>query len=285
MRNGTFLVFLTIFYSVSHKSPDFKYYIKGVWNMGYKLTRELIMAYDELFIGLSDRLPIKFFSNISSAICHATALELFRYALDTRLHWSPTEIRDYLTMEVIDDLKLRPVFRYINFPNGLIKESSLFYIAWAIYPQTQNKSIADMELVTYRKYLDGAIKKLPQHYFKDEFRTQRAYNCLIDRLNYYHPFSSDDPFYMYEYFVSPGCVPFLGKSKLIKICVELNINPLEFFFSALSNNQRDFIMFSFFEFMLQYNSVKEISPKLSSVTDDDEPIIIDEDDAIISEEE
>jgi hypothetical protein len=247
--------------------------------MGYNIPRDLIMAYDEMFIGITDRLPITFFSNISSAVCHNIALELFHYAFDTRLHWSPTEIRDYLTLEIINDLKLMPVFRYIKFPNGLIPENSLFYIAWCIYPKTQNKSIQEVELQTYRRYLDGTIKKLPQHYFQDEYGPQRAYNCLIDRLNYYQPFSSDDPFYIYEYFVSPGCVPFLGKAKLIKLCVMLNLNPLEFFFKALSPSQKDFAMFSFFEFLLQYNSIKELIPQPSVIElSDDDPIITEEDD-------
>ncbi len=246
--------------------------------MTYNLSRELIIAYDEMFIGLSDRLPISFFSGISPMVCHATALELFRYAFNTRLHWSPSEIRDYLTMEVIIDLKLQPVFRYIRFPNGLIPENSLFYLAWMIYPKTKNHSLTEMELITYRRYLSGAIKKLPQHYFTDDEMMRRACNCLLDRLNYYHPFSSDDPFYIYEYFVSPGCVPLLGKSKLIKICVTNNINPLEFFFTALHESQKDYIMFSYFEFMLQYNSVKSITPRDVVMTDDDEPLITEEDD-------
>lgn len=238
------------------------------------LSRDLIMAYDEMFIGLTDRLPITFFSNVSETVCHATAIHLFRYAFNTRLHWSPTEIRDYLTMEIIEDLKLMPVFRYIKFPNGLIAENSLFYIAWLVYPKTKNKTIQEMELLTYKRYLNGGIKKLPQHYFKDEYASQRAINCLIDRLNYYQPFSSDDSFYRYEYFLSPGCVQLLGKSKLIRICVLFNINPLEYYFHTLSADQRDYVMFSFFEFMLQYNSVKEITASNDYILSDDvEPII------------
>ena len=247
--------------------------------MKYRLSRNVIMSYDDLFIGLTDRLPINIFSNISPAVQHATALELFHYAFDTRLHWSPTEIRDYLTMEIIKDLKLQPVFRYIQFPNGLIPENSLFYLAWLIYPKTKNKSIQDVELTTYHRYLDGAIKKLPLNYFTDSYGVNRALNCLIDRLNYYQPFKSNDPFYVYEFFVSPGCVPFLGNARLLKICAMLNINPLEYFFMSLNDSQRDYLMYSYYEFMLQYDSVKKIEPMYEDtlIYDDDEPILGEDD--------
>ena len=120
----------------------------GVYKLKLNISKSLIMDYDDMFIGLTDRLPITYFSNVSPAVCHLTALGLFKYAIESRLRWSPTEVRDYLTMEIIEDLKLTAVFRYIQFPNGLIPESSLFYIAWCLYPKTQNKSIQDVELET-----------------------------------------------------------------------------------------------------------------------------------------
>ena len=224
--------------------------------MDYKISHDLIVAYDELFIGLTDRLPIIFFSDSSPNNSHHRAIQLFKYAIETRLRWSPTEARDFLTIEIINDLKLYPILHYVMFPNGLNPETSLFYIAWEMYPQTKNKEIADVELDTYHLYLNGTLKKLPKYYFTGEEGLRRAYNCLIDRINYYHPLPSDDIFYVYEYFCTKACIQLLGKSKLIKVCVLLNISPLEYFFFASRSSQRNFLLFSYFSFLKQYNAVK-----------------------------
>ena len=242
------------------------------------MKQDLIMAYDNLFIGLTDRLPTMYFSsNINPRLLHLQAIELFRYAFDHVLHWSPTVVRDYLTMEVINDLKLMPVFRHIIFPEGFVREESLFYIAWLAYPQTVNKTIQDVELEMYHKYLNKEIKKLPTNYFSGKRSVVRACNCLIDRINYYQPFSSSDPFYAYEYFVSPGCVPFLGKSRLIKIVIALNSTPLDYFHHSLKPSQRNNILFSYFKFMLQYKPMMDAKEIVKSVNEDEEPILGEED--------
>lgn len=242
------------------------------------MNTDLIMAYDDLFIGLTDRLPTTFFSSsINPKILHVQAIDLFRYAFDHILHWSPTVVRDYLTMEVINDLKLMPVFRHIIFPDGLVREESLFYIAWLAYPQTVNKRIQDVELETYHKYLNKEIKKLPTNYFSGSRSVERACNCLIDRINYYQPFQSSDPFYAYEFFVSPGCVPFLGKSRLIKIVIALNTTPLDYFHQSLKQSQRCRVIYNFFKFMLQYNPMKDASEIVANVHEEEAPIFSEED--------
>lgn len=224
--------------------------------MEYKISHDLIVAYDEMYVGITDRLPIIYFSDSSPSNSHHRAIQLFKYAIETRLRWSPTEARDFLTIDIINDLKLYPVFHYINFPNGLNPETSLFYIAWEMYPKTKNKEVSDVEIDTYHQFLDGIIKKLPKFFFAGEDGLRRAYNCLIDRINYYHPFPSDDPFIVYEYFCTQACIQFLGKSKLIKVCVLLNISPLEYFFCAQRSSQRNFLMFSYFSFLKQYNALR-----------------------------
>ena len=101
---------------------------------------------------------------------------------------------------------------------------------------------------------------------------------MIDRLNYYQPFTSDDSFYTYEFFLSPGCVLLLGKSKLIRVCAMFNINPLEYYFLSLDKDHKDYLMFSFFEFMLSFNPTKEISTDADSLDSADVTPLLDEED-------
>lgn len=214
-------------------------------------SREIVNAYDELFIGITDRLPIVFFTDATPKNSHNIALKMFKYAIETRLNWSPTEVRDYLTMDIINDLKLSPVFRYIIFPQGLVPEHSLFYIAWLLYPQTKNKRMCDVDMETYHKFLNGTIIRLPKFYYTGENGLIRAYNCLIDRINYLRPFSGYNDFEKYEFFFTKDCVNFLCASRLLRVCFLLDITPAEYFSSSLNTEQKKFSLFSYFLFYKQ----------------------------------
>ena len=222
----------------------------------YKLPPDLIIAYDNLFINNTDRLPLSFFSPKFPQQSHNRAIELIRYAVESRLHWNKYELRDYLTMDVIVKLKLRAVLRYVIFPEGFNESTSLFYIAWCLYPETKNKTIADVELETYDYMLSGRIPKLPKLYFNGIEGLNRAYHCLIHVINRYDPCDSKDLFYLYEKFSSSNAISFLNKFKLTKVCNAYNITPLEFFHIALPVNQRSNLYYSYFSFMLKYCSYK-----------------------------
>ena len=198
--------------------------------MAYNLPAELILAYDELYLGHTERLPLSFFDTHLPDNSHKLALELFRYAVESRLRWTPTEMRDYLSMEIVVLLHLRPVLRYVRFPSGMVPEKSLFYIAWQLYPRTKNKSVSDVEMETYQMFLDGRIY------------------AINSRLQ----FPSDDLFSLYEFFAANECVTFLGEMKLMKVCRSMRMTPLEFLHSALKPTQRSEVLFHYFCFLLRY---------------------------------
>ena len=219
--------------------------------MGYNLPSDLILAYDEFYLGHTERMPLSFFDSRIPENSHRLALELFRYAVETRLRWSPYEMRDYLTMEHVTILKLKSVLRFIQFPAGMVPEKSLFFLAWEIYPKTKNKEITDVELETYQMFLDNRIYKMPKEYFTGYDGLNRAYNCLIYAINTKRPFPSDEPFSIYEFFATRECLPFLGGMKLMKICRMLRITPLEYFHYSLRKEQRNEGLFHYFQFRLR----------------------------------
>ena len=180
------------------------------------------------------------------------ALELFRYAVESRLQWSPSEMRDYLSMEIVTLLCLRPVLRYIRFPSGMVPERSLFYIAWQLYPRTKNKTVSDVDMETYQMFLDGRLYKMPKDFFSGDKGFSRAKNCLIYAVNTKLHFPSDDLFSLYEFFATNECVTFLGEMKLMKVCRSLRMTPLEYLHSALKETQRSEVLFHYFSFLLRY---------------------------------
>ena len=220
--------------------------------MSYNLPAELILAYDELYLGHTERLPLSFFDSHIPGNSHRLALELFRYAVESRLQWSPSEMRDYLSMEIVTLLCLRPVLRYIRFPSGMVPERSLFYIAWQLYPRTKNKTVSDVDMETYQMFLDERLYKMPKDFFSGDKGFSRAKNCLIYAVNTKLHFPSDDLFSLYEFFATNECVTFLGEMKLMKVCRSLRMTPLEYLHSALKETQRSEVLFHYFSFLLRY---------------------------------
>lgn len=226
----------------------------GVMFLKYRLPSEIIMAYDDLFIGNGDNFPLMLLSRYSPLYSNNYALELFRYAFETKLDWSPVEVRDFLTMDILKALKLSSVLQFVIFPESLIPEENLFYLAWLIYPKTQNNSLINVELQLYDRFIDNNLTKLPKGFFTDGDSSIRAFNCLIYAINKLHPFNFNDNFLEYEYFSSMNCVSFLRKAKLIKVYNSMDLSPLEFFHSALSQNQKSDLFFSYFSFLCQVDS-------------------------------
>lgn len=218
------------------------------------LPPDLINAYDELYINNTERFPLSFFSKQYPERSHQRALELFRYAITTRLHWDKYEIRDHLTMDVVKKLKLNSILEYIKFPVGFNPSTSLFFIAWCLYPETKNKSIVDVELETYEHFLSGKIMKMPKMYFDGMEGLNRAYHCLTYAINKFKPVIDGDYFCLYEFFSSVNAISFLSDIKLIKVVNAFGISPLDFLHYSLPVAQRNNLYYNYFSFMLQYNS-------------------------------
>lgn len=217
----------------------------------FNLPDAMIHAYDDLFIGLSERFPSSMFPKKETSKNQERALELIRYAVVTRLHWSPETVRDYLTMREIRALKLTAALQHIRLPGGIDPHENLFYIAWLLWPETKNCSTKDIENNLYEAYLDKRISRLPPEFFLDADGLRRACNCLIYAINKHRPVVEGNEFYLYEYFASTLCIPFLRDIKLIKVVSYYHLSPLDFLHLALNESRND-LYYSYFCFLKQH---------------------------------
>ena len=83
------------------------------------ISKDLMLEYDELLLGNRTTLPQSFFSTNGSAANEQNALDLMRYAFETYLKWTPFELCDWLTWDILILLKLKYVMKYIRFPPEL----------------------------------------------------------------------------------------------------------------------------------------------------------------------
>ena len=55
--------------------------------------------------------------------------------------WNPCDIRDYLTPELATQMGIWPLINQLPCPDELNPKADLRYVAWVLYPETQNVSI------------------------------------------------------------------------------------------------------------------------------------------------
>lgn len=213
------------------------------------LPKGLILEYDDVFIGKRDHLSTVFFADATRPKQHKIALELIRYAIETRLRWTPVEVRDFLSEDILQKLKLKVLLKYIIFPKAYFHEYDLFYIAWCLYPQTKNMTEEELELRVYRRLLASDTYRIPAEFFSFAEGTRRAGNCLSYAIETYHQFPKDDGFPMYEFFAGDKAVAFLKQCKLYKVCRQMFPTPLDYLHTALRTDERKKIYYSFFSFL------------------------------------
>jgi hypothetical protein len=225
------------------------------------LLRSAIAEYEDVLVGNKKNISTYYFSYNATGNMKM-ALQIMKYAFDTYLHWSPSQLRDCLTFEVIERLKLTSLMRYIVFPVELDSEKDLFYIAWQLYPGTVHFSEKDLILRIYNNLLDKKLNKYPKKFFDGAYGTLRAQVCLRYMIEQFLPVKSVDE--LYELFASQKCIKSLRKYKLLFICQELFDSPMEYLHNALPKEQQNQFLYRFYEFDLQRSEQRAQMPEQSS---------------------
>ena len=176
------------------------------------------------------------------------AIELFRYVFGEVLHWTPDDIRNRLTMDIIDKLKLKKPYGKFLFPRELSARGDYWYIAKKCYPdRIHGASIEDIWKMEYLKVLDNRCGKFPKNYFTESEGQLRAKVFLLHQLNGTVRFESAEELYMF-FADSATATKYLDSLKLKTPLEVLFHSPLEYLHEALPEVQRDEFLFKFAEF-------------------------------------
>jgi len=211
-----------------------------------KLPKNIVLDYDNSLIGTSLHLNNYFFDPSKPEINNMIALELLKYAIESRLGWDPRDVRDKLSMELLKILKLDHLLQYIDFPDELIPENDLFYIAWKIWPDVKDIPDHELELKPYKEFLNNKLYKMPKEYFTGSDGLRRAANCLEYALEQEKSFPS--LFDRYSFFASPQARTYLSRYRLSRICNSIFESPLDFMHSSLPDSQKNEFYFQYFTY-------------------------------------
>lgn len=105
-------------------------------------------------------------------------LPIFRYVFEEILNWSPKEIHDRISLNLLKKLKLYRLYRKVEFPNGLSPEKDVFFLAFKLYPKEIGYTKKDIVLYIYEQTLRGHRKKIPKNFFDYSTGSFNASLCL-----------------------------------------------------------------------------------------------------------
>lgn len=186
----------------------------------------------------------------------ANAICIFKYAFETIMGWSPEQIRDHITMELIEWLDLGRAYRKIKFPPELDKEKDLFYIAAVMYPDIVHYSRKERVLSVYQKVLDRSLIKFPKMFFDGEDgRTALKYCFIYYVQQNLYTLTNEQ---LYEYFSDKSRADrFITKGKLKNHICKQYTHVIDLLHETLPADDQSELYYMFYRFRYEVNITRK----------------------------
>lgn len=219
---------------------------EGVAIQGYTNINYYLKEYDDILMGKRRKYSLSvMMRDINGDVC----AELLRNIFRRYMNWSPVDIREKLTIEIINNLKITPLIARIPCPPEINSQNELYYIAWHLYPETKNVSDAELVVKLYQDIMSGRIKKFPGSYFEGNEGFLRAKILFMCMIREYIPiFHSNEE--LYAFFSSPEGRRAIIKYKLSIPLRDLYANPLDYLHDALPQDQKSEELYKFYSDMI-----------------------------------
>lgn len=207
----------------------------------------IIREYDKVLVGMSPEIPSRCFP-FDSNVNETFALSVFRYAIESLLHWSPAEAYQLFTPEIARKMKLTPLLDYVIFPSEL-SHANTEYIIHLLYPRKVPYDFMKYTIEMYEKVRAGK-RRYPKDFMFGGKGLKRATICLQYALKEEHIFLSVEA--MYRYFSSQEAMEFLKQNKLHQLYYSFYQSPLDFLHYSLPEHIRNDFYYDRYRFIYSY---------------------------------
>lgn len=181
------------------------------------------------------------------------AYEALRYIFEEFLKWTPYQVRDCLTLEIVKLMKMESLINRVPCPPELDRNRDFEYVAWFLYPKTKNCNQKDLSIRVYRRLIDGEIVRFPKGYFdgtkRGWFRAQCTFQYML--IEYFPPF--EDLESLYRFFAGPEGRKAIQRYKLTVPLQELYETPLDYLHDSLSPIQKSEALYRKYKLIMQKN--------------------------------
>lgn len=241
------------------------------------MDKTLIADYEQILLGRKKYFAKSFFSK-GAFVNERNAIMLFKYGFENQLRWSPEEVRDNITLDIITTkLRLGQILRYVQFPPELIKYDNLWYLACMVYPNQIKYDWYKCTIECYESVLTRkGRKKFPKGFFDRSDGHYRACFCLRYKMSNEMQFVSIEDVYR-----TFGTVGILNKLKRWRLLDPLYLiydgSPIDYLTDAIPEKSRDEFWYFFYKF--KYNE-ERLYPDMDRIVaaGDEYEVIISTDD-------
>ena len=207
--------------------------------------RFILQEYEALYIN-SDKcsIPSAYFKDLSRKQQNEQALKIIRFAFKHYLNWTPQQIKEGLTTDIIKKLKLDTLINtYIDFPPEYSKNGlDIVYLAYLLYPNKFHLSAEEQCINMLRRIHRGELKKYPSSWTDSDngiVHLQILIRYVIQQLPRFN-----NPEALYEYFASPKGIKTFKDYKIYYFITGLYANPLQAVHQALPPNAKSEFLFN-----------------------------------------
>lgn len=198
--------------------------------------KEIIYEYEQMLLGKKKNIDSEIFC-FNEYGNEKLALEIFRYAIEDIMHWSPIDAYHGLNEKYINLLKLKHIVRYIRFPAEFDSDKDFYFIVSRLYPDKIKINVKERTLIMYQQLLSGEIKKFPKRFLEGRDGEMRAAFCLKYAIQNYGLFENIED--LYRAFSCSEGNEFLRKVKLYLPCTTLYELPIDFLHASFPQKEQE----------------------------------------------
>lgn len=198
-------------------------------------VKTFLKEYDDMIIGKKKTFSAALMSKENGPTLCASLLRLI---FDKYLGWTPTQIRDLLTPEVVERMCLSSLINRIPSPPEILRDSELYFVAWYLYPETRNSTDAELISKVYQDLVTGKIQKFPKNYFEDNIGHSRAKYLFVIMLQEYYNGVFESVEDMYRFFASDDGKRAVEEHKLKTPMMEWYGNALDYFHDSIPSSMK-----------------------------------------------
>ena len=213
------------------------------------MISDVIFEYENILLGKKRGFGSTYFE-LSEDQNEQTALMVIHHAIDTYLRWTPKQVEECLTWEIIDEMKLVSLMKHIRFPAESDKEKDIFILVDKLYPKRTKSALKEPTLAIYKKILSGERAKFPKGYFDGAEGMYRAIICFQHMISLMPPFKDVDSIY-YHFYRGRGTTT-LKKYKLNMVSTALFETHLDYLHAALPTEYKSEYFFRQYKFEFMY---------------------------------
>lgn len=181
--------------------------------------------------------------------------EIIRYAIKDILRWDPQYAAENITGEIVDQLKIRTLFKHIDIPITVIQSGDYRMLMKKVFPSEVSYNLKDQAVDIYKKILNGEMKSFPNGYFKDELGREK----LSAVLNYYIATnlaaSSIKELYS-DFAKGSGRIKKLDSAYIFYAYSGVYDSPLDLLHNSIGDKKDDFL-YNFYSFMGVFDEISK----------------------------